>query len=60
MKEALEGGEEVKVSGFGKWEIKQKDERRGRNPQTGEPMSISPRTIVTFKPSAVLKVRLNR
>ena len=59
IKETLGDGEEVKVSGFGKWEIKQKDERQGRNPQTGEPIRISRRQIVTFRPSALLKDQLN-
>jgi integration host factor subunit alpha len=59
IKETLEDGEDVKVAGFGKWEIKQKNERQGRNPQTGEPISISGRQIVTFKPSALLKDQLN-
>ena len=59
IKETLGDGEEVKVSGFGKWEIKQKDERQGRNPQTGEPIRISRRQIVTFRPSALLRDQLN-
>jgi len=59
IKETLEDGEEVKVSGFGKWEIKQKNERQGRNPQTGELISISRRRVVTFKPSPVFKNQLN-
>jgi len=60
IKETLGDGEEVKVSGFGKWEIKQKNERQGRNPQTGEPIRISGRQIVTFRPSALLKDQLNK
>jgi integration host factor subunit alpha len=59
IKETLEDGEEVKVSGFGKWEVKPKHERQGRNPQTGEPIRISSRRVVTFKPSPLLKDRLN-
>ena len=58
-KETLEDGEEVKVPGFGKWELKQKNERQGRNPQTGEPIIISSRRVVTFKPSPLIKDRLN-
>ena len=59
IKETLEYGEEVKMSGFGKWEVKQKDERTGRNPQTGEPMLLAGHRSVTFKPSPLLKDRLN-
>ena len=47
------------MSGFGKWEVKQKDERTGRNPQTGEPMLLAGHRSVTFKPSPLLKDRLN-
>jgi integration host factor subunit alpha len=49
----------VKISGFGKFEVKKKSERRGRNPQTGAEMMIDPRKIVTFKPSTILKARMN-
>ena len=59
IKETLESEEEVKISGFGKFEVKSKDERRGRNPQTGEELTIDGRKIVTFKPSATLKDRMN-
>jgi len=59
IKETLESGEEVKISGFGKFEVKRKDERRGRNPQTGEDITIAPRKIVAFRPSAMLKDRMN-
>jgi integration host factor subunit alpha len=59
MKEALEGGDKVKISGFGNFEIRQKDARKGRNPQTGVEITISERRVLTFKPSQVLKDRLN-
>jgi len=59
IKEALERGEKVKISGFGNFEVRQKDARRGRNPQTGESIVISERRVLTFKPSQVLKDRLN-
>jgi len=59
MKETLERGETVKVSGFGKFEVKQKHARAGRNPKTGEEISIAPRRVLSFKPSAVLKATLN-
>ena len=60
MKEALERGEKVKISGFGNFEIRRKDPRKGRNPQTGDEIVISERQVLTFKPSQVLKDRLNR
>ena len=60
MKEALERGEKVKISGFGNFEIRRKDPRKGRNPQTGDEIVISERQVLTLKPSQVLKDRLNR
>ncbi len=59
IKEALEEGDKVKISGFGNFEIRRKDPRKGRNPQTGEEIVISERQVLTFKPSQVLKERLN-
>jgi len=59
MKEALEEGEKVKISGFGNFEIREKDARKGRNPQTGQEITISERRVLTFKPSQVLKDQLN-
>jgi integration host factor subunit alpha len=59
IKDTLESEEEVKIAGFGKFEVKKKQERRGRNPQTGEGITIDPRKIVTFKPSGMLKNRMN-
>ena len=58
VKDALSLGEEVLVSGFGKWSVRQKAERRGRNPQTGEPLILPPRKVVTFRPSRVLKAKV--
>lgn len=58
IKEALGNGEEVLVSGFGKWSVRAKTERRGRNPQTGAPLTLPPRRVVTFRPSRVLKARV--
>ena len=60
IKKALEGGEKVKVSGFGHFEVKQKADRRGRNPQTGETITITSRKILSWKPSAVLKANINK
>lgn len=58
IKDALAVGEEVLVSGFGKWSVRAKTERRGRNPQTGDPLTLPPRRVVTFRPSRVLKARV--
>ena len=60
IKDTLESGEQVKISGFGKFEIHQKHDRRGRNPQTGESITITARKILTFKPSMLLKQAINR
>jgi len=59
MKEALERGENLKVSGFGSFLIRDKRSRRGRNPQTGEAMEITARRVITFKPSQILRDMLN-
>lgn len=59
LKETLASGEEVKVSGFGKFVVNQKHDRTGRNPQTGEPLTITARKILTFKPSTILKQEIN-
>ena len=59
IKETLENGENVKLSGFGSFNIQHKRARRGRNPQTGEEMTISARRILSFKASNVLKEKLN-
>jgi integration host factor subunit alpha len=54
-KDELDKGNDIMISGFGKWKVKAKKERKGRNPQTGESMTIDARKVVTFKPSAVLR-----
>ena len=59
LKSTLESGENIKISGFGKFEVKQKKDRRGRNPQTGESITIDARRILSFKPSTVLRNVLN-
>ena len=59
MKNTLESGKKLKISGFGNFEVKQKKDRRGRNPQTGETITISARRILTFKPSGVLRDAIN-
>lgn len=59
LKETLESGEDVNISGFGKFEVKQKNDRRGRNPQTGEAITIAARKVLTLKPSKLLKDSVN-
>lgn len=59
MKDALGEGEDIKVSGFGKFEIRAKGERVGRNPRTGVEIKIPERCVLRFKVSQVLKDRLN-
>jgi integration host factor subunit alpha len=59
IKETLEQGERVKISGFGNFVVKHKEPRKGRNPQTGDELEISARKVVTFKPSQILKKALN-
>jgi len=60
IKSTLESGEDVLISGFGKFCVKKKKERRGRNPATGEDMMLAPRRIVTFKWSRQLKNKVNQ
>ncbi len=60
IKRSLENGEDVMISRFGKFSVKQKRERRGRNPATGKDMILAPRKIVTFHWSGILKEKLNR
>lgn len=55
IKDTLSRGEKVKISGFGNFTIKDKNSRRGRNPQTGEAMEITARRVLNFRPSQVLK-----
>lgn len=59
IKQNLEIGEHVLISGFGKFSVKGKNQRRGRNPQTGEDMILQPRKVVTFNCSSVLRSRIN-
>jgi integration host factor subunit alpha len=59
MKSTLETGEKIKVAGFGNFEVKQKKDRIGRNPQTGERITIEARSVLTFKPSIVLRKAVN-
>lgn len=59
MAEALIEGESVKVSSFGSFSVRQKGQRIGRNPKTGEEVPILPRKVLVFRPSQVLKSRIN-
>ena len=60
IKNTLMAGEDVMISGFGKWSVKQKDARRGRNPQTGKHIVLDARRVVTWRYSPVLKNAVNR
>jgi integration host factor subunit alpha len=60
MKETLGRGEKIKVSGFGNFVLRDKRQRPGRNPQTGQPISITERRVLTFKASQILKQALNQ
>lgn len=59
MKETLEGGDSIKISGFGKFEVRGKGKRVGRNPRTGIEIEIPERRVLRFKISQVLKSELN-
>jgi integration host factor subunit alpha len=58
IKDQLRDGEKVKISSFGTFVVNHKRARRGRNPQTGEPITIDSRSVLTFKPSQLLKERV--
>ena len=58
ISQSLEQGENVKLSGFGHFIIRQKHARRGRNPKTGEDLTIAPRSVVTFRASPLLKKKM--
>jgi integration host factor subunit alpha len=59
IKQSLENGEDVLISGFGKFSVKEKHGRRGRNPITGESITLLPGKVVTFKCSGVLRAAMN-
>ena len=59
MKETLGRGEKIKISGFGNFVLRDKRQRQGRNPQTGDPILITERRVLSFKASQLLKVALN-
>ncbi|MEN8256576.1 MAG: integration host factor subunit alpha [Thermodesulfobacteriota bacterium] len=58
-KGCLANGENLLISGFGKFNVKEKNSRRGRNPQTGKELILEARRVVTFKPSGILRDRIN-
>ena len=58
IRQALESGENVKLSGFGNFQLRDKDQRPGRNPKTGEEIPISARRVVTFRPGQKLRARV--
>lgn len=59
MSSALSRGETVKISSFGSFSVRQKGQRIGRNPKTGEEVPILPRRVLVFRPSQFLKIRIN-
>lgn len=60
LKQTMENGDDVLISGFGKFCINEKKARRGRNPATGEDLMLAPRRVVTFKCSGKLREKINR
>ena len=58
IRESLENNEQVKLSGFGNFDLRDKKQRPGRNPKTGEEIPISARTVVTFRPGQKLRARV--
>ena len=58
MADALVDGEQVKISSFGTFSVRNKNERVGRNPKTGEEVTIEPRRVLTFRPSHLMKDRI--
>jgi len=59
IKKTLENGEDILISGFGKFCVREKRKRRGRNPQTGRELMLGERRVVTFKCSGVLRTKIN-
>jgi integration host factor subunit alpha len=58
-KKCLKEGDDLLISGFGKFNVKEKNARRGRNPQTGDELILPARKVVTFKPSGILRAKIN-
>ena len=59
-KDSLIGGNDLLISGFGKFNVRDKKPRKGRNPQTGEQLTLEARRVVTFKPSGILRNKVNQ
>jgi len=59
IRDSLIKGETVKIAGFGNFVVREKKARKGRNPKTGEEIGITPRRVVTFRPSQVFKAEVN-
>lgn len=59
IKSELESGEDVKISSFGTFGLRRKNARMGRNPKTGKPAEITPRTVISFRPSQILRKAVN-
>jgi integration host factor subunit alpha len=59
IKTSLSNGEDVLISGFGKFIVKEKESRRGRNPATGEDLTLEPRKVIVFKCARVMRERIN-
>lgn len=59
IKRSLESGEDILITGFGKFSVQKKHERRGRNPQSGEPLILASRKVVAFKCSGILREKMN-
>ncbi len=60
IKKTLESGEDILISGFGKFTVKEKKARKGRNPQTEKPLQLDARKVVIFRCSAVLREKINK
>jgi len=60
IKKTLEAAETVKITGFGSFIVREKKSRKGRNPQTGKPITITARKVLTFKPSTLLRQTVNK
>src|SRR4030042_1391849 len=60
LKEILEKGEKIKISGFGNFVVREKKPRKGRNPKTGVELTITSRRVLTFKPSSILRKVVNK
>ena len=58
-KDTLIGGSDLLLSGFGKFNVREKGSRKGRNPQTGEDLILESRRVVTFNPSGILRTKIN-